>query len=191
MKRVFLIGDSIRMGYCEAVAQLMEGRAQVQWPDDNCRFTQYVLACAYHWAEAAGDPNKIDVVHWNCGHWDIARFGNVPDNLTTQEEYARGLRRIYECLRTTFPNARQIFALTTPIRASMEHLHSHTTAEVTAYNQVAKQVMAELDVPIDDLFSVIKELPETVYLDRCHFQPEGSMALARRVVREVEKALTE
>lgn len=189
MKRVFLIGDSIRIGYCEQVAQLMEDRAQVQWPADNCRFAKNILASVHHWADTAGEPEKIDVVHWNCGHHDIARFGCLTDNLSTPEEYRRDLYRIHECLKGTFPNAKQIFALTTPIRASMEHLHSHTTAEVMAYNQVAQEVMADVGVPVNDLFSVIKALPEEVYHDRCHFEADGSIALAQKVVLEIDKLL--
>ena len=189
MKRVFLIGDSIRIGYCEQVAQMMEDRAQVQWPADNCRFTKYILASVHHWAEVAGEPEKIDVVQWNCGHHDIARFGCLPDNLTTPEEYRAGLYRIHKCLKGTFPNAKQIFALTTPIRPSMEHLHSHTTAEIMVYNKIAEEVMADVGVPVNDLFSVIRALPESVYRDRCHFEEDGSLALARKVVEEIDKLL--
>lgn len=190
MKRVFLIGDSIRMGYCEMVAQRMADRAQVQWPADNCRFTKYILASVHHWAETAGEPETIDVVHWNCGHWDLARFGKIPDNLTTPEEYRKGLVRIHACLRDLFPNAQQIFALTTPIRPSMEHLHSHRNDEVEAYNRIACEVMEELHVPVNDLFSVIRALPESVYHDRCHFEADGSMALAEKVASSVDKLLT-
>ncbi len=40
---VFLIGDSIRRGYCKTVVSELEGKAQVFFPDDNCRSSQYIV----------------------------------------------------------------------------------------------------------------------------------------------------
>ena len=40
MKKVVLLGDSIRMNYCKYVKSKLEGIAEVYYPDDNCRFAQ-------------------------------------------------------------------------------------------------------------------------------------------------------
>ena len=42
MKNVLLIGDSIRKGYDKAVKKTLEGKANVYFPEDNCRFASYV-----------------------------------------------------------------------------------------------------------------------------------------------------
>ena len=43
MKNLLLIGDSIRMGYDKSVKKTLEGKANVIFPDENCRFASYVL----------------------------------------------------------------------------------------------------------------------------------------------------
>lgn len=43
MKNLLLIGDSIRMGYDKAVKKTLEGKANVIFPEENCRFASYVL----------------------------------------------------------------------------------------------------------------------------------------------------
>ena len=70
MKRIFLIGDSIRIGYDQYVRELMVDTAQLYWPDDNARFVGYTLRYLHEWAGHDCDPKSIDVVHWNNGLWD-------------------------------------------------------------------------------------------------------------------------
>lgn len=43
MKKVFLLGDSIRKGYDKYVERAFEGKASVYYPEDNCRFAAYTL----------------------------------------------------------------------------------------------------------------------------------------------------
>ena len=42
-KNVFLIGDSLRMGYCEAVKTDLSDVANVFYPAENCRNSQYII----------------------------------------------------------------------------------------------------------------------------------------------------
>ena len=37
MKKIVLIGDSIRMGYCEYVKNSLRDVAEVYYPPENCR----------------------------------------------------------------------------------------------------------------------------------------------------------
>ena len=39
MKKILLLGDSIRIGYGKYVSMAFEGQAQVYAPTDNCRFS--------------------------------------------------------------------------------------------------------------------------------------------------------
>src|SRR5262245_3404417 len=43
LPRVLLIGDSISMGYTPAVRKLLEGKANVQHPPENCRSTRQIV----------------------------------------------------------------------------------------------------------------------------------------------------
>ena len=43
MKNLLLIGDSIRMGYDKSVKKTLEGRANVIFPAENCRFARHTM----------------------------------------------------------------------------------------------------------------------------------------------------
>ena len=69
MKKVLLLGDSIRMGYDDYVKELLDGKCEVIYdPDDNGRFAAYTLWQANQMFKKYG---KFDVVHWNNGYWDM------------------------------------------------------------------------------------------------------------------------
>lgn len=104
MKTVFLMGDSIRMGYDRYVRDALVDEAAVYYPSENCRFAQYTLRNAHEWIEKDCQPERVDVVHWNAGLWDVLRlFGDEP--LTPIGQYASLLERIVLRLRKLCPNA--------------------------------------------------------------------------------------
>ena len=79
MKKIVLLGDSIRMGYDKYVKMALDGVAEVYYPKDNCRFTQYVLRYIHAWVEESGFGEDTDLVHWNVGLWDVAQvLGDEP-----------------------------------------------------------------------------------------------------------------
>ena len=51
MKNLLLIGDSIRVGYDKSVKKSLEGRANVLFPEENCRFASYLLR-NFHYNDA-------------------------------------------------------------------------------------------------------------------------------------------
>ena len=75
VKKILLIGDSIRMGYCRFVRELMQGEAEVFYPEDNCRFAQYTLRGLQDWQAQLGLWNGVDLIHWNNGLWDVGHLG--------------------------------------------------------------------------------------------------------------------
>ena len=90
-------------------------------------------------------------------------------------------------IRRYFPNAQIVFALTTPVRDGVPLKAPRTTADVIRYNETAKKVMAELNVPIDDLFAAAQTIDDELYADAVHFKSEGYDVLARAVVHALEK----
>ena len=94
MKKVFLLGDSIRLDYCDFVKDMLKDEAEVCYSPDNGRFTDYTYVSLPGWKTLAGDPNEVSVVHWNNGHWDCAHWDHAEEPLYTVEEYARRLRRV-------------------------------------------------------------------------------------------------
>ena len=57
MKKIFLIGDSIMFGapnssgYGVWVREKLKDKAEVYFPDENCRFAEYTLRYLCEWAE--------------------------------------------------------------------------------------------------------------------------------------------
>ena len=122
-------------------------------PDENCRFAQYTLRYLHEWA-ASVPREEIDVVHWNNGLWDVLRlYGDEP--LTPLEVYGDMLRRVYKRIRYLFPNARIIFALSPSVIEEWANpIFIRYNREIEEYNRKAKEVMEELGVGVNDLYSV-------------------------------------
>ncbi len=182
-KRIFLIGDSIRVGYDEYVREQMAGEALLYWPEDNARFVSYTLRYIHEWAAHDCRADEIDIVHWNNGLWDTLHL--CGDEVQTDEEgYRLGLRQIIKRLRTVFPKARIVFALSTCV---VEEYYDRAqywreNAAVERYNAIAREVMAEEGVAIDDLYAVSKALPlEWHAPDGTHYTAEGYRALGQAV----------
>lgn len=187
MKNIFLIGDSIRFGaigsdgYGMHVKEKLEGIANVYAPNDNCRFASYTLRYLHEWANQV-EKEKIDIVHWNNGLWDVLRlFGDDP--FTDIESYGIMLRRVYNRIKFLFPNAKIIFALSTSVIeewANPEFFRYNK--DIEQYNEKAKEVMNELGVEVNDLYSLSKSFDNSLHSDWVHFGTEGSKILADKVI---------
>ena len=180
MKKLFLIGDSIRMGYEPFVRQNLEGKAEIYSPPENCRFTQYTLRYLHEWT-ATVPADEIDLVHWNNGLWDINQlYGD--ENLTPLDVYIAFLRRIANRIKILMPKAQIIFALTTPVIEEQNNPVSViSNNDINKYNDAASRLMAELNIPVNDLYGAASTFPQSLYRDRLHFTEEGYKLLADHV----------
>lgn len=61
-RKVLLIGDSIRQGYCGTVREALADIADVRFPNDNCRFTQYTYVSLGNWRWIFERPEDVEVV---------------------------------------------------------------------------------------------------------------------------------
>lgn len=201
MKNIFLIGDSIRFGdpkgssgvpgspevmpspgYGIYVKEKMAGYANVYAPDENCRFAQHTLRFLHKWA-AQTPAKEIDVVHWNNGLWDALRlFGDEP--LTPLDVYGDMLRRVYKRIRLLFPNAKVIFATSTPVveRWAKPHFIRYNH-EIEMYNRKAVEVMEELGVPVNDLYALASKFDDSLHSDWVHYGEKASAQLADAVIQ--------
>ncbi|MBR2376198.1 MAG: hypothetical protein IKA85_00270 [Clostridia bacterium] len=187
MKNIYLIGDSIRFGalgspgYGVYVKEMLEGKAKVYAPGENCRFAQYTLRYLHEWASNV-EKEKIDIVHWNNGLWDVLRlFGDEP--LTDIDTYGIMLKRVYKRIRFLFPNARVIFALSTSVIEEWARPEFFRyNSEIEKYNQKAREVMSELGVQVNDLYTLSASFDNSLHSDWVHFGVEGSKILAEKVI---------
>ncbi|MBO5262514.1 MAG: hypothetical protein J6B45_05655 [Clostridia bacterium] len=198
MKNILLIGDSIRYGassnpeyntsfspgYGVYVKEMLSKQANVYAPDDNCRFAQYTLRYLYDWAKDL-DCEKIDVIHWNNGLWDVLRI-NGDEPLTPICVYELMLGRIHDAMRKIFPNAKIIFALSTAVIEEWARPDFfRNNSDIEKYNEAAKRVMKEKGVIINDLYSISAKFDDSLHADWVHFNEEGSKILAKAVVEKI------
>ena len=136
MKNILLIGDSIRAGYDRAVAERLTGLANVYFPDENCRFAQYILRAVNLWKENNNWPTDMDLVHWNAGLWDCIRiFGDEP--LSPLPVYRDFIVRVHKRIRQLFPDAKIAFATSSeeplPICFPSTSLVLHPTTRISPF----------------------------------------------------------
>ena len=67
MIKVLLIGDSVRLHYQDEVRRLLGEEYCVMAPNENCKFSSYVLNSLRFWL---AEYNGVEVIHWNAGLWD-------------------------------------------------------------------------------------------------------------------------
>lgn len=186
MKQVFLIGDSIRLGYRPYVADELRDVAQVFSSDDNARFTSYTLRYLGEWARLCAHPETIDVVHFNNGLWDACHLDGDAEMLTPLENYVHNLERVYNKIRVLFPAARLIFALSTCVREGHPRISNQ---ELDEMNARARALFKDKGVRINDLNAIVKAHPDYLLPDKTHMTAAGYEALGAHVAREIRNVL--
>lgn len=148
MKRVVLIGDSIRLtGYGAAVQKRLSGDFDVWQSDENARYVQYTLRCVFDWEEQL---RGADVIHWNNGLWDVSNlYGD--GEFTPPQQYLSGILRL---ARLFSARARKvIFATTTPIWPGYRY---KSNEDIDRYNALVVPPLKEMGVVINDLNAVLR-----------------------------------
>lgn len=183
MKKIVLIGDSIRMGYDKYVKEALSEVAEVYYPEENCRFAENVLRYAHEWKDKTGAPDDVDLVHWNAGLWDVLElFGDEP--LSTKEYYANVIPRIDRRLRMLYPKAKLVFATSTSVNEGMANpaFYRHNS-NIEAYNEIAVRALESTDTVINDLYTLSASLPATAHSDFVHYYTDlGTETIGGRVL---------
>lgn len=191
LPQVVLIGDSIRLGYCQTVGQALAGRAEVVYPSENCRDTHAVITSLLGWSRE-WDAARVTLVHFNCGHWDIAHWGGDAESLTPVDCYRKNIGRIIARLRRLFPGAQIVYATTTPMNPDGSlGLNPRTTAEIIRYNGAGSAAAREQGAEINDLFAATAAWGPECYRDYCHFTPEAFERLGKITADFLESRLHE
>ncbi len=184
---IFLIGDSIRQGYCETVRSELEDVAEVFYFKDNCRSSQYIIFNMKKWAGLFSDPSLVDIVQFNCGHWDISHWNGHALPLTSEAEYERNLQIIIDQLRHFFPRARLVFATTSPMNPGGKMgTNVRTDEEIDRYNAIARGVMERNGIPINDVNAFVRPWGSECFKDYCHLTTEGFAALGKYVAEQLK-----
>ena len=187
---VFLIGDSIRMGYCAAVADELVDVAQVFYPKDNCKNTQNVITSIKTWVNMFDRPDRVNIVQFNCGHWDVAHWNGYEISLTSENEYARNIKMIIYLLKRYFCNAKIVFVTTTPMNPNgVVGVNPRCNTEIDNYNKVAVDVSRNENIVVHDLNAVAKDFGSECYSDYCHFTKDASKRLGREIANNLRQLI--
>jgi acyl-CoA thioesterase-1 len=194
LPRVLLIGDSISIGYTLPLREALKGKANLHRPADNCGPSNRGVAKLEEWLQIGGS-DKWDVIQFNHGLHDIRHFSD-PENKKAasateghrqvlEEEYEKNLRTIVARLKKT--GAKLIWRNTTPVPEGSD---GRVPGDEVRYNAIAKKIMDENQIPIDDMYSFcLPRLKEIQRPANVHFTDEGSKILADHTVKMIVDAL--
>ena len=182
LPRVLLIGDSISIGYTLPTRRLLQGKANVHRIPVNGGPTITGLESLDRWLGSG----KWTVIHFNWGLHDL-RFMDDGKHQVAIDTYEKNLRDLVGRLKRT--GAALIWASTTPV-PDAEVTPPRKNSNVVAYNAVAKRIMQEHGIPIDDLYALaFPRLGEIQRPANVHYTDPGYDVLAERVAASIRAAL--
>ncbi|MDD6736163.1 MAG: SGNH/GDSL hydrolase family protein [Clostridiales bacterium] len=203
MKKVMLIGDSIRLGYQQDVIKELEGEFYVWGTGDNCRFAKYTLnelgrmfegfskdstpeidnSLLMPTAELKGDIVYPDIIHWNNGLWDTSivceedgAFTPIPEYISYMSKILRELRKVTDKI---------IFATTTRVKPDNPNQRNEIIAE---YNKYIVDFMNKEGVAVNDLNALVSsDIDRFISADNIHLSEDGKAACAKQIAQYVRK----
>jgi hypothetical protein len=180
LPRVLLIGDSISIGYTVATRAALAGKANLHRPPANCGPTIRGLEGIDKWL---GD-GRWDVIHFNWGLHDLRKSDGK--HQVPIDAYDKNLRQLVQRLKKT--GATLIWCSTTPVPEGCAP--PRTDEDAVAYNAVAKKIMEENEIAVDDLYAFALPKLEKIQLPaNVHFSRDGSAVLAKQVAAAIVQEL--
>lgn len=170
--RVLSLGDSISIGYKEALSTALAATATVERPEGNCSDSRMHLSSMQSWVGAT----CWDAIAVNCGLHDIKRATVDAQNQVPLSEYGPNLEQIVSFLKPL--TSRLVWVTTTPVvderHNTVRSFHRYT-ADVLRYNSLAAAVMHKHGIAVCDLQSWVMTMGKERIIgpDGVHFTPEG------------------
>ncbi len=191
LPRVLIIGDSISIGYTVPLRESLKGKANMHRALENCGPSNRGVANLDKWLETGGS-GKWDVIQFNFGLHDIRHFKDGKGVAATEGErqvleadYEKNLRTIVARLKQT--GAKLIWRNTTPVP---EGANGRVPGDEVRYNEIAKKIMDENQIPIDDMYAFcLPRLKDIQKPKDVHFTADGSKALADYTAQMILAAL--
>lgn len=188
LPRLFVLGDSISLGYGPSLERSVQGRFSYSRKEgvaeamknldipqganggDSSACLQYLRALA------DADVEPVDVLLLNCGLHDARRSPDAGAYQVPIEEYNENLKQIV-ALQPRLCR-RLAWVRTTPVDDEKHHTvkgksFDRFNSDVDAYNAVADRVMSDADIAVIDLhgFSLTLGSTDQTMNDGVHFIP--------------------
>lgn len=186
MKKIVLLGDSIRLSYEGRVKERLADRATVWSPAENCGHSVNHVFNLRDWYVLT----DADVIHFNFGLWDCRRLRRgLDDTLVPVEVFARNLERIIETLREQ-TRAVPVWATITPMIGESYNGRNprasdpwRKAGDIECYNEAAMAVVRRHGVATNDLYALVKSRGERSMIneDGLHYTPAGAAILGDQV----------
>lgn len=196
LKKIVLIGDSIRIGYQPFVIENMIGKAEVWGPEENGGTSSNVVKNLHKWV-IRQEPH---IVHVNAGLHDLRTlyYDSGPGkNVVPLDHYKDNVETIINFIKTR-SGAIVIWATTTPViyeRAHQAHSRGKDfdrhNEDVIMYNKAAVKVAKKYDVPVNDLYRFVMDADaeSIIRKDGVHFTEEARKMQGRYVANYLKNYL--
>ena len=183
MKRIYVIGDSISMGYGPYLETYLQGKMSYSRkseaeaialdldPPQGANGGDSSMALAFMKAKAAAMGFDTDWLLLNCGLWDLSTDPETGAKQVPRDQYRVHVRERLAIVREQ--GIRPIWVRTTPcdeaVHNKVESGFHRFAADAVAYNQAADVIMKVHGVPTIDLYTFTLNLGEDLYCDHVHF----------------------
>jgi Lysophospholipase L1 and related esterases len=184
LKKVILLGDSIRQYYQEEAIKNLGSEYTVWQPGENCRFARFTLNSLRFWLPECPNP---DIIHWNNGLWDTAQIYEEDGSFTPIEEYISDMKKILRELKKT--GAKVIFATITPVnpKKELDPKSKNVNSRIAEYNRRITEVMKVEGVPVNDLYSLVyPNIESYICEDYVHLTQAGKEACGKAVADAIK-----
>jgi len=165
---VLLIGDSITVRYASEVGSELKGKAYVS---------------LFGTSKAVGDPALLDEIKlvlrqnvYSVIHFNFGLHGDAKD-------LSGGLADVTATLKRIAPNAKLIWATTTPCQQK----NGAPDDNVIDKNKVAAEIIAKADIThVDDLYALVAKHPAKLWDGGgVHYTAEGTSIQAKQVAEHI------
>lgn len=204
LPNVLIYGDSISIHYTPDVREHLVGKANLyrlyRNGSDSSGFVKFMSAMHETMRKPELDMPwsfEWDVIHFNVGLHDLKYVANRKLDkkngtlVSSISEYKKNLNEIIAYLKQLAPNAKLIFALTTPVPEGAE---GRFAGDAKKYNVAALEVLsAHKDIVINDLYTPTKAKHSLWWINSndVHYNKVGIAAQAEIVSGVIESALSE
>lgn len=182
LPRVLLIGDSILNGYRATVAKALEGKANVDaWVNPLHQASGGLHEQLK--GVLAGGPYAV--IHFNMGLHGWSK-GRIPEG-----QFIPLTRKLVQTIRDNALRASLIWASSTPVTVKGEpgKLNPEINPIIVEHNRMAAQVMAEENIPVNDLYALMVTKLNLAAGDQFHWKQEAKVIQGQAVAEIVAKYL--
>lgn len=178
---VLLIGDSVMNGFHKSVIDSLKTIANVDY-----WLTPKHLKSEHLFSDLAKvlSFREYDVIQFNIGlhGWPKGRIG--------EDEYLPLLEKYVGTIQANAHGSRLIWASITPVtEQDKPELNKEINPIITERNALAKKVMNDNNIPVNDLYGLVADKLHLAKLDRFHWKADAYLLMAAQSVNYIVQEL--